>query len=271
MSADCDGARPGRAVPRPLMTRTPSAASRVATSADCARASAFTRAWSRGASTDTGAARRAGPPRSRCPGPATVPAGAIGLGGGDERLGRHAVGQHAGAAEPVRVDHRDVRHRAGRPPGRPRSRPGRRRRSRCLACGWLTMPHSVASAIARWAILPTPGHRVRRAAGGSYACASVAMYAAYGSNMDPAQMADALPALALARHRLAGRLAADLRRRGHELGGRAAPPWSRMPPNEYSWCSTTSPRLDERVLDHWDGATLGLLPQAPGAGADPRR
>ena len=49
----------------------------------------------------------------------------------------------------------------------------------------------------------------------------MALYAAYGSNLDPEQMALRAPALPAARHRLAGGLAAHLRRRGRRLGGPA--------------------------------------------------
>ena len=51
-------------------------------------------------------------------------------GGGDERLGRHAVEQHAGAADAVGVDDRHLGRRPGRmrrPPAPPRSPPVRRR------------------------------------------------------------------------------------------------------------------------------------------------
>ena len=49
----------------------------------------------------------------------------------------------------------------------------------------------------------------------------MALYAAYGSNLDPRQMAERAPHSPPARHRLAGRLAADVRRRGPRLGRRA--------------------------------------------------
>src|SRR5271155_1401170 len=86
----------------------------------------------------------------------------------------------------------------------------------------------------------------------------------------PGADAPALPALAPAGHRLAGRLAADLRRRGHRLGrghghgGRGV------------WIPGVRRAL-QHVLRRRDGARQlgrrdpGLLPQGQGPGADPGR
>src|SRR5580704_12283172 len=86
----------------------------------------------------------------------------------------------------------------------------------------------------------------------------------------PGADAPALPALAPAGHRLAGRLAADLRRRGHRLGrghghgGRGV------------WIPGVRRAL-RHVLRRRDGARQlgrrdpGLLPQGQGPGADPGR
>src|SRR5262249_4506308 len=165
-------------LPRAAITSTPSAASRAATSADCARASAFTRAVSRAASTVTGPAGPPGPGANRAvvasdPDPESGGPGQVahGLGGGDEGLGRHAVGQHAAPAEPVGLHHRhpgpelrrdqrslvtagaapeyrDIRARLAhdapfcrtQPPGPPRRRPSRHPRAAGSRCPILSQP-----------------------------------------------------------------------------------------------------------------------------------
>ena len=86
---------------------------------------------------------------------------------------------------------------------------------------------------------------------------SVAIYAAYGSNMDPAQMARALPAFTAARHRLAGRLAADVRRRGSGLGGRARHGRRGRGHSASSWCCTRCPRPTRPRSTAGTASTLG--------------
>ena len=112
------GSSANAAVPR--MIRTPSRSTRARTSADWAMARLLTRALTRGRST---------PIASRSTVHAEV-GGAAELdphpGGGDERLGRDAVVEHAGAAHAVALDDGDVRHRAGPRRAPPRSPPGRR-------------------------------------------------------------------------------------------------------------------------------------------------
>ena len=89
------------------------------------------------------------------------------------------------------------------------------------------------------------------------AAAAMALYAAYGSNLDPHQMADRAPHSPPRGHRLAGRLAAELRRRGPRLGGLDRDP-GRVP---------VGPGLRDALRPHrpgrggprpWEGADLGL-------------
>ncbi len=130
--------------PAPETTSTPSAASRIATSADCARARAFTRPYRRGASTVPragGRALAAADPDAEVGRAVQRRHRARGL---DQRLGGHAVGQHAGAAEPVGVGHDDLGaelrgDQGGLIPAGPPSD------DRDTRGGWLTMPHSGAS------------------------------------------------------------------------------------------------------------------------------
>ena len=94
--------------------------------------------------------------------------------------------------------------------------------------------------------------------GDSVPLGAMALYAAYGSNLDPRQMAERTPALAAARQRLAGRLAAHLRRRGHRLGGRPRHGRRGARAPRSSSCSTTSSAPDEAALDQWEGTDIGL-------------
>jgi hypothetical protein len=80
----------------------------------------------------------------------------------------------------------------------------------------------------------------------------MALYAAYGSNMDPAQMATRAPHSPAARLRLDRRLAADLRRRGPRLGGALATVVEE-PGSQVFVALYDVPRQDERNLDHWEG------------------
>ena len=76
----------------------------------------------------------------------------------------------------------------------------------------------------------------------------------HGSRAD----ARALPALPAARHRVAQRLAAHLRRRG-AWAGTARSPWScrTRPARSSSRCTTSRPH-DTEILDYWEGADTGL-------------
>ena len=89
-------------LPRPWRTWTPSFSSRRAMSSLCAWASALTRWLTRARSTRT--------PSSPDHHAELVGAGDVGhqLGGRDQRLAGHAVGEHRRAAQPVGVDDRDL-------------------------------------------------------------------------------------------------------------------------------------------------------------------
>ena len=111
-----------RAAPGPSSTRTPSRRSFGRMSADCAVASFFTRMLTRG-SDDRGVVGELDVD-AQVVGPAQVGAQA---GGGDERLGRHAVEQHARTAVPSESTSVTGAADAARRRGPPRSRPVRRR------------------------------------------------------------------------------------------------------------------------------------------------
>ena len=96
---------------------------------------------------------------------------------------------------------------------------------------------------------------------------AMAVYAAYGSNMDPQQMAQRAPHSPLRGTGWLDGLAADLRRRGPRLGGRARHR-RRGPGSTRSSSSLYDVHRRRRAaLDQWEGADLGALPQDPGAGA----
>ena len=86
------------------------------------------------------------------------------------------------------------------------------------------------------------------------------LYAAYGSNMDPAQMLRRCPSSPHTGTGLDPRLAADLRRRGVRLGGRAGDPRARRrrPDPGVFVALYDLTEADERALDAWEGADSGL-------------
>jgi hypothetical protein len=84
----------------------------------------------------------------------------------------------------------------------------------------------------------------------------VALYAAYGSNMDPAQMADRCPH---SPRRGTGWLEGwRLTFGGEDINWEGARATVVEDPGERVFVALYDvPDIDERVLDHWDGATLG--------------
>ena len=99
----------------------------------------------------------------------------------DERLGGHAVGEHAGPAEPVGVDEGHVGAELGRDEGGlVTARPAAEDRD--VLPGRVTIGNSPD-----WSqsISGTQNWRAER---GRRTLSPVALYAAYGSNMDPEQM-----------------------------------------------------------------------------------
>src|SRR4029078_1854116 len=105
------------------------------------------------------------------------------LGGGDQRLARHAVRQHGRAAEAVGVDDGHVPAELARD------------QRRLVAAGSATDDHhSLHSA-------HPPRHRTPRPNRTSYAdpgasatsLTRVTLYAAYGTNLDPARMGERCP------------------------------------------------------------------------------
>lgn len=84
------------------------------------------------------------------------------------------------------------------------------------------------------------------------------LYAAYGSNMDPEQMPPAGTALPDGRHRLALRLASDVCRRGHRLGGRTG---HLVEDPVHAGCFVVLYDVtptDEQNMDRWEGSEMGL-------------
>ena len=144
-------------------------------------------------------------------------------GGRDQRLGRHAVGQHARAAEAVPLHDRDVGAKLRGDQGRFVSpRPAADDddlRSRLVhAAQFCRMPRlsphpSPPSGRATGPDRPREAARTRTLGHRGAVCR---LRQQHGPDAD----GGTLPAFAPAGHRLAGRVAADLRRRGHRLGGR---------------------------------------------------
>ena len=177
----------------------------------------------------------------------------------DEGLGGHAVGEHAGAAEPVGVDDGDVGTELGRDQGG-------------LVTARAAAEDRDSVAWPRSRILILLGSRVGRSqvSGAGYArhpaagrrtLAPVALYAAYGSNMDPAQMLLRCPH---SPQRGTGWLEGwRLTFGGEDIGWDGAlatvveAPGSRVFVVLYDVFET-----DEKELDNWDGVTLGYYRKA---------
>ena len=155
------------------------------------------------------------------------------LAGGDQRLARHAVGEHGRAADAVAVDDGDLAPRAALRPAPPRSRPVRRR----------------GSPPGRWADLAVVTRSLCpiAAAGsvGTFArtqsAVPMTLYAAYGSNLDPRRMGERCPHSPLQGTGWLDGLAADLRRRGPRLGRRPRDGRRGHRRAGLRRCSTTSP------------------------------
>src|SRR5690606_12605811 len=153
----------------------------------------------------------------------------------EERLRRHAVVEHARPAEAVPLDHRDISpqlrgHQCGLVACRPSAHDHDGR-------------HQVASSPLRLASEVT--------------ISGVPLYAAYGSNMDPAQVMERAPHSPMAG---TGWIEGwRLTFGGEDLGWEGAlativpDPDSRVFVVLYDVCET-----DERQLDSWEGGELGL-------------
>ena len=102
--------------------RRPRAPAASAMSSDCWRASALIRPLTAARSTDVSA-----PAAGAEPDPRRVAQRGDPVAGGDQRLARHAVGEHAGPAEPVAVDHGDLGAELRGDQRRLVTRPARRR------------------------------------------------------------------------------------------------------------------------------------------------
>src|SRR5580693_9217358 len=188
--------------PVPSMTLTPSAASRPATSADWARARDRIRAFSRWAST-------------AAPGPTWMPSAAelsraairaelaIRVLEGTQSVRTHAPPRPSRSITVTAAPSCAATRAASYPPGPPPI-------MTIFACGWLTMLHCVV-----------PGEVTGpRRAGRLRTLGNRGDLRGLWQQHEPGADGGALPALAAARHRLARGLAADLRRRGPELGRR---------------------------------------------------
>ncbi len=230
------------------MIRTPSRSTRARTSADWASASAL----------DPLVHRRQVDPDGRAVGGQAQLGGAVQStrmpGRGDERLGRHAVVEHAGAAHAVALDDGDLaavlggdqrRLVAGRAPTHDHD-PGHRR-----------PPPRMSVARSRYVggpALRCPGAALRR------------LRVEHGSRPDEG----AGPVLADGRHGVADGLAAHLRRRGLRVGGRAlhSGRGARVPGVRRALRRAGPRRRPARPVG---GRRAGVAQEAAAAGAHPRR
>ena len=199
-------------LPVPASTSIPSAASLAATSADCAPARSRTRAYSPGASTAAAAS-------SRMPSPADLssaairPDVAISVFDGTQSLSTHAPPRPSRSTTVTSAPTCAATRAASYPPGPPP-------RMTTFARGWLTLPLCSLPHRLPHASRFHGGSRPRPAAHARTLRARGAVCRVRQQH-EPGADGRTLPALAPAGHRLAGGVAAHLRRRGHRLGRRA--------------------------------------------------
>src|ERR1700730_6333428 len=241
-------------LPLAWMTLMPSAASRAVMSADWARARSVIRSYSRAALT---VAR----PPVAMPSPADRLSRVFGLGvsmsvwEGTQWVSTQPPPRPSESTTVTSAPSWAATRAASYPPGPPPRI--------AMVCRDMVSP--LARVAVRYRARACPADR----GGTPYACPRGTVRSLRQQH-GPGADAPALPALAPARHRLAGRLAADLRRRGHRLGrghghgGRGA----RFPGVRRALRDVLRRRDGARQLGRRDP---GLLPQGQGPGADPGR
>ena len=155
-------------------------------------------------------------------------------GGGDERLRRHAVVEHAGAADAVGVDDRHLRDVPAAGGGDQRRLVARRPAADDHDARYHGF--NLLAPARRPACRNRPDVGRRNAMRLSFSRADLRRL-----RVEHASRADAAAGTALpdGRHGVAARLAADVRRRGHRLGRRAGHRRRGSRRRRSSWCSTT--------------------------------
>ena len=173
----------------------------------------------------------------------------------------------AAPPEPVALDHGDLGAELGRRPAPPRNRRARRRGRRPARADARARHAPIVADAASGTARRTQFVRDRPAR--SVRCGPWPCTRRTAATSTRSGWRCAHPTRPCG-HGLAGRLAADVRRRGRQLGGRARARSSRTPVTRSSSRCTTSP-LRRGVARQVGGRRHRPLPQAPGAGADARR